>query len=202
MNPSEEYERNMNETIEGLHTCKPGNAPSVGQIKSFLVTNEVSTRTGNNWTKIRNETPDKGGKHYRIVSVRPTGRKDERGNVSFNLEIEESGASAPPPQNSSPAHQNDREPASTGRPFPPPSQSPLDTPQQHLMRAANLYNLCLACVDTVIRDAMRGRGIDLHEHPAWMQAITTTLFIQAKDQGYISHMSDKEQKPKERKDPY
>jgi hypothetical protein len=196
------------EIISGLHTCKPGNTPSVNQIKTFLVTEETSQRTGNRWIKIRSAAPDKGGQHYKVLSIRPTGTSDAHGNVSFNLEIEK--AEAPPvPQQTAPVapYANATAPVQPLHAYQPPPQPPqpkaFDTVQQHVTRAANLYNLCFETVDTIIRDKMRARNIDLHAHPAWFQAITTTLFIQAKDQGYIAHMSDREQKPNiPQKEPY
>lgn len=194
------------EIVSGLHTCKPGNTPSVNQIKTFLVTEETSQRTGNQWIKIRSAAPDKGGQHYKVLSVRPTGTSDAHGNVSFNLEIEKAEAPPVPLQTVSVApYANDwapvQRPNLPAAPIPQPKA--FDTVTQHVTRAANLYNLCFETVDTIIRDKMRARNIDLHAHPAWFQAITTTLFIQAKDQGYIAHMSDREQKPNiPQKEPY
>lgn len=185
--------------IRGLHTCKPGNTPSVGQVKTFML---LSMGEGDRtWTKIKSEKPDKGGRHYRILSVEKTDYSDAHGNVSFNLELEEAqapaGSPSPPPQNGAPPQ------SSAAVSHPPQQPQQYDTAEQFVIRSANLYNLCLGVADTVIRERMQSRNIDLHEHPAWFQAIVTTLFINAKDQGYIAHMSDKEQKPPvTKRDPY
>lgn len=180
----------------GLHTCKPGNTPSVGQVKTFVLL--PMGEADRAWTKIKSEKPDKGGQHYRIMSVEKTDYTDQHGNISFNLEVEP--ANPPPPQpngNQVGAAAQAVAPVASSTAVSPPVAQPVayDTVQQFVTRSANLYNLCLETADTIIRDRMRGRNIDLQEHPAWMQAIVTTLFINAKDNGYISHMSDREQKP-------
>ena len=194
------------EIVSGLHTCKPGNTPSVNQIKTFLVTEETSQRTGNQWIKIRSAAPDKGGQHYKVLSVRPTGTSDAHGNVSFNLEIEKAEA-PPPPQQTAPVAPYTNATVPVARPnlpaAPIPQPKAFDTVTQHVTRAANLYNLCIEVADTVIRDKMRARNIDLHEQMAWFQSIAATLFIEAKSRGYIEHMSDREQKPNiPQKEPY
>lgn len=74
--------------IEGLHTCKPGNEPMVGQVKTFVVIQNSATATKKAWTKIKSASPDAGGQPYKITAVKPTGHTDSYGNVSFNLTIE------------------------------------------------------------------------------------------------------------------
>ena len=126
------------EIIEGLHTCKPINTPHPDDIKTFLVTNETSQRTGNQWTKIVGKPPDQGGRPYKVISVKPTGRKDNYGNVSYNLEIS--------PTDAPPTHQNPRQSV-----FPAqqciPSQG---TPRQFLMRECNLYCLAIDAFNATI----------------------------------------------------
>lgn len=190
--------------IEGLHVCKPGNAPSVNQIKTFLVTEETSQRTGNQWTKIRSAAVDKGGRHYRIVSVRPTGTTDSHGNVSFNLELEEAQAPAqpqplPPHPNQQYVPSQNAQPANAnGSPAAPAAPPAYDTVEQHIMRSANLYNVCLSVAATVIRDCAQRKGLEFA--PEDIRQIATTLYIQAKDNGYVAHMGDKE--PQIKKAPY
>jgi hypothetical protein len=74
-------------TVTGLHSCKPGNEPVVGQIKTFTVEQRVAA-SGKEWTKIKSAPADQGGQPYKILSAKPTGHTDSYGNVSFNLEIE------------------------------------------------------------------------------------------------------------------
>lgn len=185
--------------IEGLHVCKPGNAPSVNQIKTFLVTEETSQRTGNQWTKIRSAAVDKGGRHYRIMSVRPTGTTDSHGNVSFNLELEEAQAPAQPQAPPQPTAGQQGPPSNgMGSPAAPAAPPAYDTVEQHVMRSANLYNVCLSIAATVIRDCAQRKGLEFA--PEDIRQIATTLYIQAKDNGYVAHMGDKE--PQIKKAPY
>ena len=178
------------EIIEGLHVCKPGNAPSINQIKTFLVTEETSQRTGNQWTKIRSAAPDKGGRHYRIVGVRPTGTTDSHGNISFNLELEEVQAPQVLPSQTMPIPQQIAPQSGNGVPAAPAPPQAMDTVEQYIMRSANLYGACLGVASTTIRDIAQRKGLELSSED--IRQIATTLFIQAKDQGYVAHMSDKE----------
>ncbi len=75
-------------TINGLHSCKPGHEPEVGQVKTFTVIHNPPKGEKKAWTKIKSAGPDYGGQPYRIVSAEPTGFTDSYGNISFNLEIE------------------------------------------------------------------------------------------------------------------
>lgn len=189
----------MSDTVSGLHTCKPGNAPSVGQVKSFMV------QDMGNYIKIRSVTPDKGGQYYKILSAAKTDYADQHGNVSFNLEVEPALVPVHTAQNA-PQTSVKADPGAFVAPGGSGQQSPAqESVKQHLMRAANLYALCVEAADTVIRDRMHRRNIDLHEQMPWFQAIATTLFIEAQRMGYVSHMPDREVKPKEiapREDPF
>ena len=181
--------------IRGLHTCQPGNTPSVGQIKLFSI-EERQGKSGKPWTKISNAAD---GQPYMIMSVAKTDYQDPRGNLSFNLELEPAAHTPQPIQNGPQTSVNPPPARFNG---PPATPTPADSPKQHLMRAANLYCLCIDAADTVIRDKMRVRNIDLHEHYDWFQAVVATLFIDAQRAGYVQHMSDKEQKPQTGKEPY
>jgi hypothetical protein len=73
--------------MNGLHSCKPGNEPTVGETKHFTIEQRVG-KSGKPWTKIKAAAPDAGGQSYRVKSVKPTDYTDQHGNVSMNLEIE------------------------------------------------------------------------------------------------------------------
>jgi hypothetical protein len=83
--------------ISGLHSCKPGNEPVVGQVKTFTVEQRTAA-SGKAWTKIKGTPADQGGVPFKITSVKPTGHTDSYGNVSFNLEIEPTAEGATQPQ--------------------------------------------------------------------------------------------------------
>jgi hypothetical protein len=86
--------------VNGLHACKPGNEPQVGQVKTFVVEQRTG-KSGKPYTKIKSASADMGGQPYRITAAKPTGRTDSYGNISFNLDIEPAdGTSMPPPQSS------------------------------------------------------------------------------------------------------
>jgi hypothetical protein len=73
--------------MNGLHSCKPGNEPVIGQIKTFVVEQRTG-KSGKAYTKITSKGADQGGQPYKILSAKPTGHTDSYGNVSFNIEIE------------------------------------------------------------------------------------------------------------------
>jgi hypothetical protein len=79
--------------VNGLHSCKPGNEPVVGQVKTFaVIQHPANAQTGKKaWTKIKSASADAGGTPYRITKVSPTGHTDSYGNISFNLDIEPAG---------------------------------------------------------------------------------------------------------------
>jgi hypothetical protein len=74
--------------MTGLHNCKPGNEPMVGQIKTFVVQQMPAANGKKAWTKIKSANAENGGTPYKILSAKPTGHTDSYGNVSFNIEIE------------------------------------------------------------------------------------------------------------------
>jgi hypothetical protein len=74
--------------MNGLHVCKAGNAPQVGQVKSFVVTGD----------RIKSKPMDQGGQNYTITKVSQSDTyKDAYGNLGFNLEIEPQNGSGPTP---------------------------------------------------------------------------------------------------------
>lgn len=100
------------ETINGLHSCKPGNEPIVGETKTFVVEHRPARNGKKPWIKIRSAGADYGGEPYRILSAEPTGFTDTHGNISFNIEIEPATAApeaSPRAPQSPPAHQNGSE---------------------------------------------------------------------------------------------
>jgi hypothetical protein len=73
----------------------------------------------------------------------------------------------------------------------PPEKQPLfETPdgvtqaRQHLMKAANLYNLCVACVDKVIAPKVP----PVAQTSEFFQAAVATLFINASHMRFIEKM--------------
>lgn len=82
--------------MNGLHSCKPGNEPQVGQVKNFVVISNPANGGKKAWTKIKSASADQGGKPYKITSVKPTGFTDSYGNVSFNLDLEPANGSSDP----------------------------------------------------------------------------------------------------------
>lgn len=82
--------------MNGLHACKPGNEPQVGQVKTFVV-QQMTGRSGKPYTKIKSANAENGGTSYKITKVFPTGNTDSYGNVSFNIEIEPSNGVNPTP---------------------------------------------------------------------------------------------------------
>ncbi len=73
--------------IAGLHSCKVGNEPVEGEVKTFIIEQRTSAK-GKPWTKIKSAGADFGGTPYRIISAEKTDFVDSHGNLSFNLQIE------------------------------------------------------------------------------------------------------------------
>ena len=176
----------MNTTTHGLHICKPQNTPRVGQVKCFALETK-NPGTDKEWIKIRNVKPEEGS-YFSIVSVEKTNWSDERGNISFNLEIEPSGA---PPQQQQ-AQQNATQSSGNGSPAHSTPAGGSDSVEQHIARSANLYALAFRKAATHIRDTAQRLNLELS--PSDIKEIATTLYIDAKNAGFISHMPDTEQK--------
>src|SRR6516225_1094249 len=130
----------MTTIVRGLHCCKPANTPKVGQVKKFVLIDN------GDWTKIKNPDTRSGeiGVAYTIVSVEQTDYSDAHGNVSFNLDLEPAGGGV--------ARQPGEAQPATRRHDPPPPEpsTQSDTARQHVMRACNLYNLCVDAVNICI----------------------------------------------------
>src|SRR5215471_6625080 len=182
--------------IRGLHICKPGNSPTVGQIKSFLLIETPSRSGDGTWTKIRSAPPDKGGAYYTIRSVEATGYEDDHGNVSFNLELEPANQPYQQAQQQPQQAQQQRFNGPGYQPQPRSQQTqpqkPQDMPEQFLTRCANLYCSALQVTATMVRDFAQRKGLEFA--PEDLRQIATTLFLHAKDHGYVQFMSDKEKK--------
>ena len=74
-----------------FHVCKPGNAPVVGQTKSFIISGD----------RIKSKKAEEGGQNYNITSVTPReSYKDSYGNVGYDIEVEPANGqqSTPAPQ--------------------------------------------------------------------------------------------------------
>ncbi len=155
----------MTETINGLHACKPGNDPVVGQVKLFQVIHNPPKNGKKAWIKIKASNAENGGSPYRILSAEPTGYTDKFGNVSYNIEVE---ASSSPPS----AFNNARATMQQGETshdeawdsmhgVKPPENAPqssvhaqqdedgVTATRKHLMQTSNLMVLCIKAADYV-----------------------------------------------------
>jgi len=64
---------------KGFHVCKPGNAPTVGQTKSLIVSGD----------RIKSKKAEEGGQNYIIRSaIQRDSYSDSYGNVGYDIEIE------------------------------------------------------------------------------------------------------------------
>ncbi len=164
----------MTETINGLHSCKPGNDPVVGQIKLFVIENRKG-KSGKPYIKIRSANAENGGTPHRILNAEKTDFVDQHGNISFNIEVEASSSQPDPVggmfkssvKNS--AFQQTKAAMQQGE-YPPDER--YDTPEQavnapqslvraqqgedgvmatrkHLMQTSNLMVLCIKAADYV-----------------------------------------------------
>jgi hypothetical protein len=185
-------------SIRGLHTCKAHNTPRVGQVKNFLlITNNQGME--NEWVKIKNEAPDKGGTPFRIMTVERTNWVDQsgRGNISFNLEIEPATV-APPGQQPNGGQQIPQNAPQTSAAPPQQAFSPVpaqDSAGQHIMRSANLWCQSFEVAATVVRDFIQRKGYEPSMED--IRTIAYTLYADAKQMGYVAHMSDRELKKNE-----
>ncbi len=145
-------------TINGLHSCKPGNDPVVGQVKLFVIENRKG-KSGKPYIKIRSANAENGGTPHRILGAEKTDFVDQHGNVSYNLEIEQS--SSPPTafanaratmqQGEHPDDRIIREQPVNEPQSPPHVQQGEDgvtEARKRLCQVANLYALCLRCANS------------------------------------------------------
>ncbi len=181
----------MQTTINGLHSCKPGNEPVIGQVKTFVIIHNPPKNGKKAWIKIKAANEENGGTPHRILSAEPTGYTDKFGNVSFNLEVEESSSAPTAFQQARSAMKEAEGTLYTVVDTPPnvePPQSTVNTPpsrpnggdgvsdtRKHLMKVANLYNLCIAAVDKAIAPNLP----EIARTSEQFQATLASLFIEA-----------------------
>lgn len=160
------------ETKTGLLSCKPGNEPIEGEIKTFVIEQRLSKK-GKPWLKIKYEKPEYGGRSYKIIGAEQTDFVDAHGNLSFNVELEPApNAPANVPQ-SSPASQN--------------GGNGVGEARQHIMQSANLYVLCVNAVDKYCA----AHFPEVAQTSEMFQAATGTLFIEASRAGMVQKMPTK-----------
>ncbi len=138
----------MIETINGLHSCKPGNDPIVGQIKSFVV-QHMTSKKGKPYLKIKSANAENGGTPHRIISAEKTDFVDQHGNLSFNLEVEAVN------QQSKATMTGDDPPFRPGNePQAPPARlirvDGVTATRKHLMQSANLLVLCIRATEKAV----------------------------------------------------
>ncbi len=174
------------ETIVGLHRCQPKNEPQPGQVKTFLIIHNPAKQGKKPWIAIKSAAEDKGGTPYKVVSVTPTGwEPDQYQNVSYNLEIEAANgafqqAKAAMEQGEPEGYRGEGLPdMPPNAPQAPPVRSNggdgVTEARKHLMKAANLYNLCIAAVDK----AIAGNLPVVAQTPEQFQATLASLWIEA-----------------------
>ncbi len=82
--------------MKGFHVCKAGNAPTVGQVKSLIVSGD----------RIKSKKVEEGGQNYTITSaVQRASYSDSYGNVGYDIEIVPQLASIPMQQSTQAAPQ-------------------------------------------------------------------------------------------------
>ncbi len=166
------------ETLSGLHRCQPKNEPQPGQVKTFLVIHNPAKQGKKPWIAIKSAAEDKGGTPYKVVSVESTGwEADQYGNQSYNLEIEAANGAF---QQAKAAMTGDDPPFRPGNePQAPPARQNVEDgvteARKHLMKAANLYNLCIAAVDK----AIAGNLPEVARTSEQFQATLASLWIEA-----------------------
>ncbi len=197
----------MTTTINGLHSCKPGNDPVVGQVQLFV----IEHRTGKNnkpYIKIKRANEENGGSPHRILSAEPTGYTDKFGNISFNIEVEASSSQPSAFQQTKAAMTNhevdttyDRIDATKTAPQSPPhaqqGEDGVMRARKHLCQVANLYALCVRCANSpMIADEIP----EAHKTNDQFQSTLSSIWIEASGRrstngadwwSYIDLMPDK-----------
>ncbi len=112
-------------TINGLHSCKPGNDPIVGQVKLFVI-QHMTSKKGKPYIKIKSANEENGGTPHRILVADKTDFVDQHGNISFNMEVEATTAQPSAFQQTKAAMQ--------GEPPGWEAQPPLDERQRAIIR--------------------------------------------------------------------
>lgn len=162
----------MTETINGLHSCKPGNEPQQGETKTFVVEHRPAKDGKKAWIKIKAAGADYGGSPYRILNAEPTGFTDAHGNISFNIEIE------PATQQGETSVNEPQAPSERPR-----VEDGVDDARKHLMQSCNLYTLCIDAVEKTIEPHFSRKITD-----ELYQAAVATLYIQAARSGMVDKM--------------
>ena len=168
----------MNDKISGLLRQK-GDSP-VPQVGSHirLKWEQKTGKSGRPWIKVNNAKQDEG-QLCQINGINKTDQApDSYGNVSYNVEFTPIyGAFAEAKAQMQGAPQDG-------------SLEPVDGIQdarRHLMKAANLYNLCVNCVNNAVAPYVP----QVAQTSEMFQAAVGTLFIEASRAGYVDKMPDK-----------
>ncbi len=144
MNYLKDWRSSMTATINGLHSCKPGNDPIVGQIKSFVV-QHMTSKKGKPYLKIKSANAENGGTPHRIISAEKTDFVDQHGNLSFNLEIEAQAESEDWTDAQKGAQNAPQSPVR-----PPVADDGVTDARKHLMQSANLLVLCIRATEKAV----------------------------------------------------
>ncbi len=192
-------------TINGLHSCIPGNDPVIGQVKLFVIEHRKG-KSGKPYIKIRSANAENGGTPHRILNAEKTDFVDQHGNISFNLEVEESTSQPSTVQNLRATMQqgeirdqgehfrDEIEPESSVHAQ--QGEDGVTEARKHLMRCCNLYNLCIAAADKAIAPNMPEIGRTSEQ----FQSTLASLWIEASGRrctngvdwwSYIDKMPDK-----------
>ncbi len=155
-------------TVNGLHSCKPGNDPIIGQVKLFVI-EQRKGKSGKPYIKIRSANEENGGTPHRILAAQKTDFVDQHGNISFNLEVEES--TSPPtafqkvkakmsePEQGEYLHEPDSDwpdaqQGAKNEPEPSPAHQNghegVTATRKHLMQSANLLVLCIRAAEKAV----------------------------------------------------
>ncbi len=179
------------ETVSGLHSCKPGNDPQIGQVKLFVIENRKG-KSGKPYIKIRSANAENGGTPHRILNAEKTDFVDQHGNVSYNLEIESAIGAVPDPTQTRSAFQQTKATMQQGEaqdydphtqinaPKSPPraqqGEDGVTATRKHLMQVANLYALCVRCANShVIADEIP----EPHKTNEQFQSTLASIWIEA-----------------------
>ncbi len=195
------------ETIAGLHKCKAKNTPQQGEVKNMVVEHKPPRNGKKAWIKITNKKPEEGGSPYRILNVEKLDwPPDEHQNIAFNIEVEPS-SNAPTAFQQARSAMQDGDPSEYGDGSPDPvgnmfkksvanaSESSVQRSnggdgvadaKKHLCAAANLYVLCVRCVNSMIADELP----EIARTSEMFQAAVGTLFIEASRAGLVSKMPE------------
>jgi hypothetical protein len=145
-------------TYNGLLKQRPTSPAPRVGEQRYFSWQERTGKSGKPYTHVKNEQAEYGGQLCEIISAEQTDFKDAHGNVSFNVE------------------------------FSPLKPDELLDARQHIMQAANLYVMCLDCVNNFIGAHIETFGNGSLLTAEMFQAAVGTLFIEASRAGYVSRM--------------